>query len=395
MNTPSREQLIDELLTRSVDSVVDKNRLRKRLLAGEKLRVKLGIDPTSPHIHLGRSVPLLKLRAFQKLGCKIVLIIGDFTGVIGDTSDKTSERPMLSSKEVKQNLKTYIQQFGKLVDVKKTEVQYNSKWLGKLSYWEVCVQADLFSLNEFSARTNIKTRIEKGGRVSLRETLYPLMVGFDSVKVKADVEIGGVDQWFNLLAGRTLQKHYGQEPQDILTTALVEGLDGRKMSSSWGNTINLTDEPQEMYGKIMSMTDALIIPYFLHCTEVSMPQIRAYEQRLKTDGSNPRDVKADLAFVVTELYWGSRLAQQAKEYFNAVIRDKKIPNQLNTKKVRSHSLVDVLVETGLVGSKSEARRVIEQGGVQVDGQPAVQPDQAVASGSVIQKGKRNFVKILR
>jgi tyrosyl-tRNA synthetase len=211
----NREKLIDDILNRSLDNIVDRDHLKKRLLAGEKLRVKFGVDPTSPNIHLGRAVPLLKLKKFQALGCKIVLVIGDFTGTIGDTSDKNAERPMLSKDEVKKNLKTYIKQLSKLIDIKKAEIKYNSKWLKKLNYWQIGEQANLFSINEFTSRTNIKTRLDKGSRVSVREMLYPMMQGYDSVMIKADVEIGGADQWFNLLAGRTLQKHYGQDQQDI------------------------------------------------------------------------------------------------------------------------------------------------------------------------------------
>ncbi|MEK7562487.1 MAG: tyrosine--tRNA ligase, partial [Patescibacteria group bacterium] len=215
--TNTNQQKIDEILTRGVDEVIDKESLEKKLRSGKKLRVKLGIDPTSPNLHIGRAIPLLKLRDFQEAGHKIVLIIGDFTGVIGDTSDKESERPMLDEKAVKQNMKTYVSQAGKILDIKKCEVRYNSEWLKKLNYAEIGLQADIFSLAEFNARENIRKRLDEGKRVSLRELLYPLMQGYDSVAVKADVEIGGTDQRFNLLAGRDLQKFYKQDPQDIIT----------------------------------------------------------------------------------------------------------------------------------------------------------------------------------
>lgn len=196
------------------------------------------------------------------LGHNIILILGDFTGVIGDTSDKDSERPMLKNEQVKKNMESYIQQAGKIINLDECEIHYNSEWLGKLSYNELCEQADVFSLSDFISRENIKKRLDAGKRVSLRELLYPLMQGYDSVAIKADVEIGGTDQRFNLLAGRELQRHYGQEPQDIITNPLIEGLDGRKMSSSWGNTVNLFDSPNDMYGKIMSLKDEFIIKYF-------------------------------------------------------------------------------------------------------------------------------------
>ena len=211
------EDKINELLSRGVEEVIELEDLKKKLKSGERLRVKLGIDPTSPNIHIGRAVPILKLKDFQDLGHQIVFIVGDFTGVIGDTSDKESERPMLGEEEIQQNLKNYIDQVAKIIDIKKCEVHYNSEWLEKLNYKEIGKQADSFSLNEFSSRENIKKRLDEGKRVSLRELLYPLMQGYDSVAIKADVEIGGTDQRFNLLAGRELQRSYGQEPQNILT----------------------------------------------------------------------------------------------------------------------------------------------------------------------------------
>lgn len=389
-----RTQIIEDILTRSVDRVVDQDRFKKRLMAGEKLRVKFGIDPTSPYIHIGRAVPILKLKKFQELGCKIILIIGDFTGVIGDTSDKESERPMLGKEVVEKNLKTYIEQFKKLVDVDKAEIRYNSEWLGRLGYWELCDQAGLFSLNDFSARLNIKKRLDSGSRVSLRELFYPLMQGYDSVVVKADVEVGGSDQWFNLLSGRILQKHYGQEPQDILTNILVEGTDGRKMSSSWGNTINLLDEPKEMYGKVMSINDNLIVTYFIHCTEVPLNQIKEYEKSLKDKNTNPRDIKADLAFQITKLYWGEEGAINGHDHFDAVIRNKEIPSDVKEIKVSSGDIITILVDSGLVRSKSEARRVIENSGLKIDGQVVKKIDFQIKSGSIVQKGKRKFAKII-
>jgi len=226
------ENKINELLTRGVEDVISKENLKKKLISGKQLRIKLGIDPTSPNIHLGRAIPLLKLKDFQDLGHQIVLIIGDFTGLVGDTSDKDSERPMLSEEVVKTNLKNYVEQAAKIIDIKKCEVHYNSKWLAKLDYYKIGQQADVFSLSDFISRENIKKRLDKGKRISFRELMYPLMQGYDSVAIKADVEIGGTDQRFNLLAGRDLQRYYKQEPQDILMNPLIEGLDGRKMSSN-------------------------------------------------------------------------------------------------------------------------------------------------------------------
>ena len=393
MDQSERKKLIDDLLTRSIDNIIDRAHLEKRLLAGEKLRVKFGIDPTSPNIHLGRAVPLLKLKKFQELGCKIVLVIGDFTGTIGDTSDKDAERPMLTKDEVKQNLKTYNKQLSKLIDIKKAEVNYNSKWLKKLNYWDICEQATLFSLNEFSSRTNIKNRMGKGSRVSLRELMYPLMQGYDSVMIKADVELGGKDQWFNLLAGRTLQKHYGQEPQDILTNVILEGTDGRKMSSSWGNSINLMDEPKDMYGKVMSIDDSLIISYFSRATEISMDEINEIKTKLDT-GENPRDIKAKLAYEITKLYHGEAGAQEGQDHFDKVISGHQAPDDIAEFTTDKTKILDILVESKLASSGSEARRLIAGKGVKVNGEAIDDIEFEPQSGDTIQKGKRSFIKYI-
>jgi tyrosyl-tRNA synthetase len=242
----TKEEKIDELLTRGVTDIVDRSHLEAALKGKKKLRVKLGIDPTSPNIHIGRAVALWKLRAFQDLGHQVVFIVGDFTGLIGDTSDKDAERPMLLEEQIKTNLKTYFDQAFIILDKSKTEAHYNSEWLKKLGFAEIGSMANVFGLHEFEARENIAKRLKAGKRVSLRELLYPLMQGYDSVAIKADVELGGTDQRFNLLAGRTIQPLYKQAPQDIMTFDLLEGTDGRKMSSSWGNVINLVDTPDDM-----------------------------------------------------------------------------------------------------------------------------------------------------
>lgn len=388
-----KEKIIDEILTRSVEKIVDVDNLKKRLLSGEILRIKLGIDPTSPDVHLGRTVPLLKLRAFQKLGHQIVFIVGDFTALIGDTSDKESERPMLSKDQVITNLQTYIDQVSKILDISKTEVVYNSHWLSKLTYEEIGEQADLFSVNDFIARSNIKDRLDNGGRVSLREVLYPIMQGYDSVVVRADVEIGGNDQWFNLLAGRKMQKHYQQLPQDIITLKLVEGLDGRKMSSSWGNTINLTDGPNDMFGKLMTVKDELIIPYFEHFTDLSLDDVNQYKNDL-LNKNNPREIKEIMAFEITKFYWSETKAQEARDYFNTVFRDKILPEEIIEYRVDDFNIINILLSTNLVDSKTEARRVIDQGGIKVNDLVVNDYDFIVDPGSVIKKGKRQIIKVI-
>lgn len=389
----SREQKIEELLSRGVAEVIDREHLKARLLAGEKLRVKLGIDPTSPNIHLGRSIPLLKLRDFQDLDCQVVFIVGDFTGVIGDTSDKESERPMLTREQVEGNMKNYLEQAFKILDREKTETHYNSEWLDKIHLNQLGVLADQFSIAEFIARENVRKRLDEGKRVSLRELLYPLMQGYDSVMVDADVELGGTDQRFNLLAGRRLQPVFGQKPQDILMTNLILGTDGRKMSSSWGNTINLTDAPNDMFGKVMSIPDELIETYFVHCTRVPMSEVKNIMAL-----PNPRDAKVALAKEIVKLYHGADEATKAEQYFINTFSKKEDPD-IPATLVNSQfdSVVDVMVRMSQAKSRSEAMRKIEQGGVSIGDEKVIPEkirfDKVNHEGKMMRVGKKGFIKL--
>lgn len=381
---------IQEILTRSVVEVIDRTQLEERLRSGERLRVKLGIDPTSPHLHLGRAVLLLKLRDFQRLGHHIVLIIGDATGVIGDTSDKDSERPMLSRTEVKKNAETYLTQAGKILDTRAVEVRRNAEWLDELTYKEIGEQADRFSVSDFIARDNIKRRLEAGTRVSLREVLYPLMQGYDSVVVQADVEIGGTDQRFNLLAGRTLQSHYGQRPQDVLMSVLIPGTDGRKMSSSWGNTISVIDQASDMYGKVMRIDDSVVGTYFEACTRVPIDEV----ERVLSE--NPRDAKMRLAREIVMLYHGSEEATHAEEQFVNTFQKGEVPSGVLEIKARKEAvLADLLLENNVVSSKSELRRLILEGAVSdaKTGRKVTDVSEG-ASNITLKIGKRRFVRII-
>lgn len=382
---------ITEVLTRGVEEVIDRESLGKKLASGKVLRIKLGIDPTSPNIHIGRSIPLLKLRDFQNLGHKVVLIIGDFTGLIGDTSDKDSERPMLDEKTIKENMKTYIKQAGKILDIKKCEVHYNSKWLKKLGLLQIASMANLFSLHEFAVRDVIAKRLEAGKRVSYLETMYPLMQGYDSVAIKADVELGGTDQRFNLLAGRDLQKHYKQPAQDIMTNPLIEGTDGRKMSSSWGNTINLTDSADDMFGKTMSIPDELIIKYFTLVTRMPLEEIEEIKKL-----PNPRDQKAKLAHEIVKMYHGKEEADKAEEQFDKTFRDRDPEFKQFKYNEREISIIDLLVEIGLAPSKNEAKRLILQKAVKINGE--IQEDWQkiikTGTGMKIQVGPRKFLELI-
>jgi tyrosyl-tRNA synthetase len=387
-----KQSKIDQLLTRGVAEIIDKENLLKKLNSGKDLRIKLGIDPTSPNIHLGRSIPLLKLRDFQDLGHKVILLIGDFTGLIGDTSDKDSERPMLSKETIKINLETYIDQAAKILDISKVEVVYNSTWLSKLNYFDICEQADLFSINQFISRENISKRLDEGKRVSLRELMYPLMQGYDSVELKADIEVGGTDQKFNLLAGRDLQRHYKQEPQDTMMFSMMEGLDGRKMSSSYGNGVNLMDSANDMFGKIMSLNDEFVIKYFKLVTRVDLEVIAKYESDLK-NGTNPRDIKILLGKAIVTMYHSADDADKAEQYFINTFTKKEIPDDIDELTPTDYNIVNILIESKLVESKSDARRVIGQGGVKVNGEIVSSLDVNIDKNSVIQKGKMGFVRV--
>jgi len=386
------EQKIDELLSRGVAEAIVKEKLKEKLMSGKQLRIKLGIDPTSPDIHIGRAVSLLKLRDFQELGHKIVLIIGDFTGIIGDTSDKDSERPMIDKKIIDQNKKSYFEQVGKIVDIKNAELRYNSEWLSKLKYGDIGTHADVFSVADFVARENIAKRLKAGSRVSLREILYPLMQGYDSVAVQADVEIGGTDQKFNLLAGRALQVRYGQAPQDILMSPIIAGLDGRKMSSSWGNTINLMAKPEDMLGKVMSLKDESIIEYFMLCTRMPLLEVGEMASAIRR-GENPRDIKMKLAREIVTLYHGQKKALSAEQTFVETFREGKIPE--NIPNVSTDDVPNALVTLKLVPSKSELTRLMKAGGVRnaETGEKIFTLSVSRTKPTIIRIGKRHFVKL--
>lgn len=390
INTDS--QKIHELLTRGVDEIIHHKELEEKLHSGKQLRIKLGIDPTSPNIHLGRSIPLLKLRDFQELGHQIVFIVGDFTGVIGDTSDKESERPMLTEAEIVENKKTYFEQVAKILDMSSVEFHNNSEWLTPLTYKEIGEHADQFSVADFIARDNIKRRLDAGKRVSLREVLYPLMQGYDSVAIHADVEVGGTDQRFNLLSGRTLQEHFGQTPQNIIMNPLINGLDGRKMSSSWGNTITLTLSPSDMYGKVMSMADSEILTYFTVCTRVPLPEIETIKQDLE-NGANPRDSKMRLAREIVSLYHRKDEAEKAETEFILTFQKGNIPEEVVE---LTTPYIDSLIKMGIVASKNELHRLLGEGGVKnaETGEKLESIPEHVDVPTVLKIGKRRFVKLV-
>lgn len=388
---------IQEVLYRGVEEIIEEKHLREALESGKKLRVKHGIDPTGKNIHIGRAVVLWKLKALQDLGHKIVIIIGDFTAQIGDPSDKLEKRPFLDGRQVKENLKNYLPQIGKIIDLKKAEIRYNSEWLKKLNFQEISQLAEVFSVNQMLARHNFRERWNKKEEISLREFMYPLMQGYDSVAVKSDLEIGGTDQLFNMMAGRRIQEYYGQKPQDVMTTEMVFGLDGRKMSTSWGNVVNTGDTPEEQFGKIMSLHDELIINYLRLTTGLAEPEINHLSGELKK-GRNPKEIKEILGFEIVKRYHGEKKAEAAREKFNALFSKKEITeSDLETLKISSKKIsqIDLLIASKVVKSRGEARRLIEQGGLQINGekQALSSADLQLQSGDIIKIGKRHFFRI--
>jgi len=374
------EAKIDELLSRGVAEVLPSAAsLKKLLLSGKRLRVKLGIDPTGAHIHLGNTVPLLKLRDFQNLGHTVVFIIGDATGVVGDTSDKDAERPMLTEAQVKKNLTSYVAQISKILKKDQLEVRRNSEWLLRLNYRDIGEHADVFSVADFIARDNIKRRLDAGKRVSLREVLYPLMQGYDSVAVKADIELGGVDQRFNVLAGRPLQEKYGQAPQHCLLFSLMPGTDGEKMSKSRGNVINVFDAPADMFGRVMGSRDEVVESFFVSATRASLPKVSEIMK------GHPKDAKMALAEELVHMYHGADAAKRAREDFDKAFSKGEMPSDIPTVELRGRSLASALVAAGVVESKSDYRRLEAAGAITTLAEDA--------SGKVLKIGKHRFVKI--
>ncbi len=360
------------------------------------LRIKYGADPSAPDLHLGHTVPLRKLKQFQEFGHRVVFIIGDFTARIGDPTERTETRKMLSLDEVKRNALTYQEQVFRILDPQKTEVRYNSEWLASLSPADFLNLTSHYTVARLLERDDFQKRYQANQPIALVEFLYPLLQGYDSVMVKSDMELGGTDQKFNLLVGRELQKVWHQKPQMVMTLPLIEGTDGvRKMSKSFGNAIAVQDPPREMFGKVMSLPDALVPRYFQYISGLTAKEYGPLlESKFK---ENPREVKADLAEQIVRLYYSSDEARQAREEFDHIFRDKGLPDKIDEISIaqKTIDLVSLLKETGLVSSKSEARRLIEQGGVKIDQKKIIDTAHTVILNEpvLIQCGKRKFAKV--
>jgi len=397
MDTDS--QKIKNVLERGVVDVIDRNDLEKRMLTGEKLRIKLGIDPTSPDLHIGHGSTIKKLKEFQDLGHQIVLIIGDGTALIGDTSDKASGREVLSQEQIDINKEKYLEQVGKVLNLEEVEVRHNGEWINEFDTGKWIQLASLFTLQQMIERENYAERIKNGDPVGLHEALYPLLQGYDSVAVKADVEIGGTDQLFNLLAGRKIQKHHKQDEQDILTLSLLAGTDGRKMSKSWGNVIMINDTPEDKFGKVMRVPDQLIPVYMESATEIPMERVREVEQVMENEDGNPIEYKKELAHALVELYDGKESAEKAQAHFENTIQGGETPQDVPSIEVSAGELelkefLSLLIKANLIKSKSEGMRLIGEGAVSIDGEVLKEEKVSLSKSVTVKVGKRRFLNII-
>ena len=386
-------------------NVVPLTALEEKLKKGVPLRIKLGVDPTAPDLHLGHAVPLRKLRQLQNLGHQVVLIIGDGTALIGDPSGRNTTRPPLTAEEIAANAATYVSQAFKILDKDKTELVWNGSWLTPLNLAEILRLASNFTVARILERDDFSNRYKQEQPISLHEFLYPVMQAYDSVVIKADVEIGGTDQLFNLLAGRELMEKLGMEPQVCLTLPLLVGTDGKnKMSKSYGNYVGITDEPFDMFGKVMSIPDELMSSYYYLTSSLSLEEVEETLAALQDGNLHPNSAKRQLAANIVTEYWDAEAAQEAEAAFNKVFKDHGLPDDialydgaLEVDSTGEVYLPQLLVQTGLAASASEARRLIDNGGVKIAGQaqPAKQYNLAadLLRGAVVQVGKRRHVRI--
>lgn len=374
-------------------------KLEKSRSTGEPLKVKFGVDPTSPDLHLGHAVPLRKLRQFQQLGHIVYLIIGDFTGRVGDPSQRDVMRPHITRAEVEENARTYTAQAFRVLDEKRTVLRNNSEWLAPLTFEELLSLTSHFTVARLLERDDFSRRYRDQVSIGLHEFLYPVMQAYDSVAIEADVEMGGTDQVFNLLAGRELQRALGQEPQAVVTVPILVGLDGeKKMSKSLGNHVGLTDPPLEMFGKVMSIADDLMLGYFQLATDLNPEVISSISEGLKQGKLHPAQVKRRLAAEIVALYWGEDASLKAQEHFDKVFKMKEIPEEMAEYTVAERVRVaTLLVRTGLAKSLGDARRLVEQKGIKLNGIVLKDADVEMSpeelKDTVIQKGKRHFVRI--
>jgi len=394
---------LKRLLKRGVSQIIDEDELVKMLQSGKPLRLKQGFDPSFTDIHMGHVVGLRKLHQFQEFGHKVILIVGDWTARIGDPTGRSATRPMLTAEQVRFNASTYMEQFFRIVDREKTEVRWQSTWFdkGKFGLDDIIRLTSKFTVAQFLAREDFARRYSEGLPIAITELLYPLLQGYDSVAIEADVEFGGTDQIFNCMVGRQLQEMYGQKPQQVFLMPLLIGTDGvQKMSKSLGNYIGVTDPPSEMYGKTMSINDEMIIPYLELLTDVPDQDIERYRAKMAEGSINPMEVKKRLAYELVRDFWGKKEAEEAAEHFARTVQQKEAPEEMPLLNVPAGSrsmLSTEIARIGLARSRSEARRLIEQKAVEINGKPVLEDVEisTVDDGSVIKVGKRRFARVVR
>jgi len=386
-----------KILKRNVVDLVSEEELLERIRKKGRLRVKLGVDPSRPDLHLGHAVVLRKLREFQNFGHTVVLIIGDFTARIGDPSGRSKTRPMLSKEEVQRNAQTYAEQAFKILDISKTELCFNGEWLDSLNFEDVIRLASRYTVSRMLERDDFWKRYQAGEPISISEFLYPLAQGYDSVAIEADVELGGTDQYFNLIVARHIQQSYGQEPEIVMTMPIIEGTDGRiKMSKSYDNYVAFNDPPEEMYGKIMSIPDHLILKYMKLLTDVDDRIIEEYKTKMEKKEVNPRDVKMHLAREIVASFYDQEKAVEAEEKFVKIFRKKEVPEDIPEVAVEAvFNPIDLLVNIGAASSRSEAKRLIMGGGVKLNGKVIRDfSDCRIQGPSILRVGKRRFYRLV-
>jgi tyrosyl-tRNA synthetase len=399
---PSVNEQLDVIKSGTVDIIPEEElivKIKKSIKENKPLNIKLGCDPSRPDLHIGHGVVLNKLRQFQELGHQAILIIGDFTAMIGDPTGRKKARPQLTFDEAVENGKTYFEQASRILQKDKTTIVYNSEWLSKLSLIDLINLLGKFTVQRILERDDFTNRIKEQQEISMHELLYPIMQGYDSYAIKADVELGGTDQRFNNLVGRDMQKRFNMEPQVVITMPLLEGTDGsEKMSKSLNNAIGITDSPKDIFGKAMSIPDVLVYKYYQLGTKLSLSELEKIKLQLEDSNNNPRDLKRRLGFELVKLYYDEPTAQNAVEEFDRIFIKKELPDDMPVFELKENkSLSELLVETALTSSLSESRRMIEQGAIQID-QKKVSDfklviDESFPDDFIIQRGKRNFVKI--
>lgn len=385
-----------------------KAKLKRSLEEKKALKVKLGFDPTAPDIHLGHTVVIRKMKHFQDLGHDVIFLIGDFTGLIGDPSGRSATRPPMTREQIKQNAETYKSQIFKILDPEKTIIDFNSRWLGKLTSFEIIKLASKYTVARILERDDFSNRLKTGLPISVHEILYPIMQAYDSVALKADVELGGTDQKFNLLVGREIQRGFQQEPQVIITMPLLEGLDGvEKMSKTLNNHVGITEAPGEIYGKIMSISDPLMFRYYELLTDEPPMQIEKLKREVKENKIHPKDLKSQLGQTIVSDFWGEEEAKKAVQEFERIFKHKEIPEEIEAieiksgkaKRIEDIPLIELLVDRSIFSSRGEAKRMIRQGGVYLDGQRiediSIKIDLAQKSEFILKIGKRKFYKLIK